>query len=466
MRNPGLTDRQLSRVVERLVAYLYGSPGADLDSEDVCRQLSELLLREMPPATGESVRRSPAGHREEIEAALRLRAEHEPPIRALVRKLLEDGPNPASRPLVYEDLTLRFGLPRGPGYPVSIQSPAGNGSGQLEIPPDIEWPVSSGALRDVGPAPGHRQGGTLLQDTGDRLFRALFKDRVLNLFERSLGMFQGREDQGLRIRIQLDLEHPEMLRLNALPWEWLYRKDRREFPALVRRRPVVRGLDVPHPERPAVAGPVRLLLAMSSPSGYPPLDLEKERSLIEEALQRAPRIELIPLEHATPESLWRRCREEEPHIIHFMGHGSFDRETGHGALLLEDQWGGPRPLSGEVLGDILREHQSLRLAVLNACRTGESAREAGWDPFSGVAAALVMAGLPAVLAMSAPVPDSAAVAFSAAFYRGLTAGDPVEAATTEGRKAIRCLQDQRSPDWSIPILFLRQHGDLFSPQSP
>ena len=48
-----------------------------------------------------------------------------------------------------------------------------------------------------------------------------------------------------------------------------------------------------------------------------------------------------------------------------------------------------------------------------------------------------MGGMPAVVAMRGPVPDIAAVAFSRTFYQRLAAGDPIEAAVTEGRLAIQ-----------------------------
>ncbi|WP_035347510.1 hypothetical protein [Edaphobacter aggregans] len=43
------------------------------------------------------------------------------------------------------------------------------------------------------------------------------------------------------------------------------------------------------------------------------------------------------------------------------------------------------PIPGQLLGNVLRDHDCLRLAVLNAC---EGARQSNKDPFSGAAQSL------------------------------------------------------------------------------
>ena len=55
---------------------------------------------------------------------------------------------------------------------------------------------------------------------------------------------------------------------------------------------------------------------------------------------------------------------------------------------------------------MLRDHTSLRLAVLNACEAG---RTDPVDPFGGVADTLVRRGIPAVIAMQFEVSDKAAM---------------------------------------------------------
>jgi tetratricopeptide (TPR) repeat protein len=61
-------------------------------------------------------------------------------------------------------------------------------------------------------------------------------------------------------------------------------------------------------------------------------------------------------------------------------------------------------------------------------------------------------GIPAVVGMQLPVSDPAAVAFSSQFYAALAEGLPVDAAVTEGRKAVFALR--REAEWGTPVLYL------------
>ncbi|HSS76807.1 MAG TPA: SAVED domain-containing protein, partial [Thermoanaerobaculia bacterium] len=89
---------------------------------------------------------------------------------------------------------------------------------------------------------------------------------------------------------------------------------------------------------------------------------------------------------------------------------------------------------------------------LNACRSGLMPRYRGLDPFSSTALALVQAGVPAVIAMQAPISDDAAIAFGSTFYNRIAARDPVDSALVQGRLAIlRTLPF----DWGTPVLFTR-----------
>jgi tetratricopeptide (TPR) repeat protein len=98
---------------------------------------------------------------------------------------------------------------------------------------------------------------------------------------------------------------------------------------------------------------------------------------------------------------------------------------------------------------MLRDHSSLRLAVLNACEAG---RTDPADPFAGVADTLVRRGIPAVVAMQFEVTDHAAVEFAPALYGALAAGRTVDAAVAEARKAMYTV----SPlEWATPVLYLR-----------
>ena len=364
----------------------------------------------------------------------------------------------------YEDFSLLLEPPHDGIYPVIVHSPAGEGRGTFQIPlpgegdpppaarraPEVTRDMRSSAPARFDPA-----------EAGARLFQALFSGAVRDLFERSLGRIENDPEAGLRIVLRFDPDQPEAGRLAALPWELLYRKDQRQFLNFSRKSPVVRFLNVPRSLPPRLEPPVRILVAIASPAGYPPLDTERELRRIEEALGPVANAKRSILLNATPETLRARLLEETFHVLHFIGHGTFDAASGQGSLLFEDGEGREKTVTGPVMADLVRDFTSLRLVFLNACRTAELSDAT--DPFAGLAAALVMAGVPAVLGMQIPISDAAAIAFSGAFYQRLAAGDPIDTATVEGRMAVH-LADPDSQEWATPVLFLRtQDGRLFDP---
>ncbi|HWM90879.1 MAG TPA: CHAT domain-containing protein [Thermoanaerobaculia bacterium] len=360
--------------------------------------------------------------------------------------------------MLYEDFFVQIHPPQGEDHPVTVHCPAGDGRGTFRIP---LTPDEIQALKDGFDDTGADQAARLRpEEIGSRLFDALFTKEIRLLLAASLAKIPEDGEHGLRIKLCFD---PEAMTIGQLPWEIVFWEERREFLSLGRTTPLVRYLNVPRGVRPRLTPPLRVLLASACPSDTKELDLEAEAKRIEEALEKIPGIQVRRLRNATPQSLRDKLLEEPFHILHFMGHGSFHERKGEGALLLEDEEGRTARLPGRVLAHLLRGFPSLQFAFLNACRTACAAREPGLDPFAGVASSLVLAGMPAVLAMQFSVGDDAALHFSRTFYRRIAAGDPVDTATTEGRMAV-LLGDALSAEWATPALFLRAwDGYLFEP---
>lgn len=335
---------------------------------------------------------------------------------------------------------------------MQVESPAGGGSGFFTPPSDTVWRH----LRIDSPDEAAEETAPDPRALGDRLFQALFTGRVRQLFDQSRGqVLAGRG--GLRIRVRLDPEDTASTRLGGLPWELLYQAETRQFLGLSRRTPISRELVVPQPLRSlAFPAPLRILAVTANPRNTAVLDLARERQLLEQALRHSPAIHADFLEVATAAELRRALRREQYQVLHFMGHGELEPQSGRGVVLFEDPSGGLDAIPGGGLADELRDCESLGLVVLNACSTGQWAA-ATVDPFAGVAAALVLSGLPAVLAMQAPISDQAAIAFSHELYQHLADGDPVDAAVVEGRLAIQRLARNGSSEaeWATPVLYLR-----------
>lgn len=355
--------------------------------------------------------------------------------------------------------SFRLQIVPGPagGYAVQALSPCGEGRAPF-FPPNGQ---------------GDKQEGNRPPEAvGESLFRALFRDEILRLYERSLDLLAKEPAAGLRLELMLDPRDPGLAALQALPWELMRQPGTPELLALSRRLPIVRYLAVPRPvyaaRRPAV---LRILAVAASPRSQPPLDLARERRLLQKAVGSAggspAKIEILEPEAPTLASLRQALLDHECHVLHFMGHGGMTGAAGAAGervLLFETEDGGEDPVRGTDLVNKLADFPTLRLAVLNACESAslpEETRAERFDPFAGVAVSLVMGGLPAVVAMRLEVSDQAAIAFSRAFYQRLAAGDPVDAAVAEGRQAVHSAH-AADFEWAAPVLFMRTpNGEIF-----
>ncbi len=201
----------------------------------------------------------------------------------------------------------------------------------------------------------------------------------------------------------------------------------------------------------AVKPPLRILAMIAGPADVPALDVEREKARLEQAvqpLQAAGKVEMVWLEGQSWRALQAAMQAGPWHIFHFVGHAAFDSRNDEGILLLADDDGRAAPVSASQLAGLLSDQHTLRLAVLNAC---EGAKGSEQSRFSSIAAELVRRGLPAVLAMQYAISDRAAIEFTASFYGALAAGLPIDAATSEARKAID-LALAGSLEWGTPLL--------------
>ena len=198
------------------------------------------------------------------------------------------------------------------------------------------------------------------QAVGEQLFEAIFRDEIRGCLRRSLDEAQ-RQQKGLRIRLRL-ADAPE---LTNLPWEYLYDRSRDTFFALSSETPLVRYLDLPEPPRDLQGEPkLRVLAVIASPAGYPPLDVEREWANLKTALHDLEARGLVAIDRLTPpsiEALQRQLLRQEYHILHFLGHGSFDAEAGDSVLLLQDEAGQPQVVTGQTL-----QHPAARSSLLAA----------------------------------------------------------------------------------------------------
>ena len=354
-------------------------------------------------------------------------------------------------PLTLHDFEVQIEAGDGTSYAVAVlRSPAGAARGVMTFPFDRDALASQLAGIEQTLLDGSTDGDVaLVQQFGAALFDALMQGDVRTAYDRSC-QATGGADEGLRLKLRILA--PELL---TVPWEFLYDPRSQAFVALSRHTPVMRYLELllPDPDF-GVTPPLHILGIVSAPADLAPLDVAQEKARIDAALKDAVaggQVELVWLEHATWQALQEAMQQGPWHILHYTGHAFFDPRVGEGALAMTGQDGTAWLLSATQLGRLLADQRSLRLAVLNAC---EGARGDEQTPFSSIAAALVQHGLPAAAAMQYAISQDAAAAFAEHFYGALADRLPVDAAVSEGRKAI----DQAAPgtvEWGTPVLFSR-----------
>lgn len=365
--------------------------------------------------------------------------------------------------LTYLDFDLQIDEVGDASYRATVlTSPAGQAEAVFDLPFSA-LEIENFFLRIGRPRQGVRRVNSPEMNEarkfGGRLYEAVFQSNLHACLLRSIDYAEQRE-QGIRLRLRLP---PSLM---ELPWEYLYDPARERFLVHSTITPVVRYLDLPQSPKPlTVALPLKVLVVIASPQDYQPLDVEAEWRKIHTAVasleaQGLLQLTRLPLENqqgATLAALQKQLRSGQFHIFHFVGHGGFDTQTQEGVLLFEADDGRSRLVSGNYLGTLLHDHQSLRLALLNAC---DGARTAQSDPFAGVAQQLVRQGIPAVIAMQNEITDDAAIRLAHEFYDALIAGYPVDGALAEARKALFAAGNDI--EWGTPVLYLRAtDGRLF-----
>ena len=300
-----------------------------------------------------------------------------------------------------------------------------------------------------------------LQVWGRRLFDALFRDDVFACYRASKRMA---DEAGMGLRVHLDLS--AMDELSSLPWEYLYDAERQEYVGLAAGTYFSRYTGLMHRLRPPdPATPLRALVVIASPDGYPEIDVQRAwLGLLDKIdyLARDKKLVVEWLQKPTLLDVQRRLRHGEYHILHFIGHCIVDSETSEGQLVFEDEMGRGRTVGGGHLGSLLRDHFSLRLALL----TGGDESHGKTDRTTGsgiglldVAQNLIKRGMGAVLATPFDVPPSELTQYLARFYAEIADLTPVDRAGANARAGIR----EDGIWWGAPMLLTRvPDGNLFT----
>jgi hypothetical protein len=321
---------------------------------------------------------------------------------------------------------------------------------------------------------------------GQRLFATLFPaaehpdHNVRGALEAALN--QARQaDQALPLQLRFDRD---AVNLAQLPWELLCDQD--DHLVASERLRLTRYITFGQATTPfPVADRLEVLVVTARPEDAAPLNPNAERQAIANAFQSLEANSLVrvhPLTPPTLDALVAAVNARPYHVVHFDGHGAFARRCpfceqfqsadlpfcttpGCGARLDEAVLQGclafersassrlSHLVSAQELGTVLSGRQ-IRLFVASAC---QSATVGGLSVFSSVGPRLILAGVPAVVAMQFSLPMDSAVDFAGQFYAALARGESIAAATAAGRRLLFA-----KGTWHIPTVYLRnQDGEGF-----
>jgi TIR domain-containing protein/CHAT domain-containing protein len=234
--------------------------------------------------------------------------------------------------------------------------------------------------------------------------------------------------------------------LLSLPWELLH--DGRDYlfqggrAVRVRRRLPNRQHQPVLPTRL----PIRILLVSPRPE-------DKRTDYIDHRISAKPLMDavdnlgdlatltvLVPPTFPALQHALQRAREaRQPFdVVHFDGHGVYDREHGLGGLCFEDpkdtqklEQRAMQFIHAEKLAGVMRDYR-IPLVFLEACQSAKTEE----DPTASVAAKLLEEGVASVVAMSHSVLVETAHRFVKAFYSELARGTRVGAAMLAGQQAL------------------------------
>lgn len=342
-------------------------------------------------------------------------------------------------------------LPRGENkYRVRVtESPEGQANADFEFATanDLE------KLYPPGNAPLTLE---TLKALGKKLYQLAFSGDVHACLRAGIS---GARKQGKNLRLRLNLsEAPE---LAALPWEFLYDASKNQFFSMSSETPLVRFFDLPDPQDPLrVAPPLQILVMLSQDGTFDQAAADREWENLNDAVADLKQRKLIELERHDQlkiGELRALLRQREVHVLHYIGRSAFDATAGQGTILLHDDKGNAREIGGDVLAILLSNHEPLRLVIL---ASGDGAHSNRSNIFSGVAQTLMQQGIPAIIAMQSEISPTAARIFSREFYLALADNYPIDAAMSEGRKAI--FSEDSQVEWATPVLYSRApDGVLF-----
>jgi NACHT domain/CHAT domain len=159
-------------------------------------------------------------------------------------------------------------------------------------------------------------------------------------------------------------------------------------------------------------------------------NLDREIRDLKGAIQRLGKFEVEHWPAVRSQDIKRLIAENNPHIVHFCGHGA-----GEQGIVFEDEDGKEQLVSTDRLAEIFEifsnkyEKEPINCVVLNACDSYFQAKA-------------IVKYIDYAIGMTQPILDKAAYRYSLGFYGGLAAGKTIKQAHMMGRSDIGQWSDE------------------------
>ncbi|BFU93333.1 MAG: hypothetical protein NTNFB02_00550 [Nitrospira sp.] len=296
-----------------------------------------------------------------------------------------------------------------------------------------------------------------LQHFGEILFKTLFPGMVLRLYDTARSL-----QRSERLNVILTSTIPWVA---DKPWEFSYDPVRKTSLATEEMHFIRNVITAIPAEIIDDRQRLRILVVSAQPVGLGKLSIEEEEAVIRrgfEPLREAGLADIEVLARATPASLHGHVSTGHFSVVHFIGHGEYDKSEEKGFLVFQDEQGTPYRVDDRSIREIFCG-RGIRLVFLNACETGQGGRV---DFNRGVAPALVAGGVPIVIANQYKVLDTSATFFAQHFYWSLAQGMAVGEAAREARIAVNYSLSGESIDWAVPVVYARDPNSRLCPKRP
>ena len=295
----------------------------------------------------------------------------------------------------------------------------------------------------------------------------------LQLFARSMGKLLFCDDIGLTVS---NATQPPLItkiiattqELKAIPWEYaaLPGVDPPQLTnSVVRLIPEFRAAPpAPLPRN----GDFRILLLSASPQNFERIPWPDIRDRLLRVFAAAlPDLEVIAdgekpqtskflriVNAATQTVVRRNIRDDDPHIVHFVGHG-----TDRGIALIDGQSNRAVLMNGTAFGAALQAAASCRLVILSAC---DVANPQTIDPVNETigtfAEQVVRNAVPAIIASQTVINDGTIATFCEGLYPELLSSGSIDLAMAAGRCNVAAqlgTAANAAIEWGIPVLYRR-----------